>query len=163
MIRRWLPYPLLALGLFVMWLLLTQSFSPGQVLLGVLVTLFATRAMAALQPERSTIRSYRALFTLGLDVVGDIIRSNIAVARIILSRRADRVSGFVRMPLALSDRHGLAMLALIITATPGTIWVDFDRRRGILLIHVLDLIDEEAWVQLIKTRYEARLLEIFES
>jgi len=163
MIRRLLPYPLLAIGLFVMWLLLTQSFSPGQVLLGILVTLFATRAMAALQPERSPIRSYRTLFSLARDVIGDIILSNIAVARLILSPRKKRVSGFIRLPLTLSDRHGLALLALIITATPGTIWVDFNRRRGMLLIHVLDLVDEEAWIQLIKTRYEARLMEIFES
>ena len=53
-------------------------------------------------------------------------------------------------------------LALIVTATPGTLWVDFDRRRGTLLLHVLDLVDEESWIQLIKGRYESLLMEIFE-
>ena len=49
--------------------------------------------------------------------------------------------GFVQMPLELKSRHGLAVLALIITATPGTIWVEFDRARSILLVHILDLVD----------------------
>jgi len=163
MIRRWFPYPLLATGLFVMWLLLTQSFSPGQILLGAVVAFLATRAMAALQPERSRIGSVPALLKLAGVVAVDIVRSNIAVATIILSPRRERVSGFVRLPVDLRNRHGLTLLALIITATPGTCWVDFDRARGILLVHVLDLIDEDEWIRLIKRRYEALLLEIFES
>jgi multicomponent K+:H+ antiporter subunit E len=161
--RRWVPYPLLAAGLFVMWLLLTQSFSPGQVVLGGIVAILATHAMAALRPERSTIRSVPAIFKLAGIVAADIVRSNLAVASIILFPRQERVSGFVRLPVDLRNRHGLTLLALIITATPGTCWVDFDRARGILLVHVLDLVDEEAWIRLIKRRYEALLLEIFES
>lgn len=161
--RRWIPYPLLAAGLFLMWLLLTQSFSPGQVVLGGIVAILATHAMAALRPERSRIRSVPAVFKLAGSVAADIVRSNLAVASIILFPRQERVSGFVRLPVDLRNRHGLTLLALIITATPGTCWVDFDRARGILLVHVLDLVDEEEWIRLIKRRYEALLLEIFES
>jgi multicomponent K+:H+ antiporter subunit E len=61
-------------------------------------------------------------------------------------------------------RHpgGLAALACIITATPGTSWARYDAARNTLTIHVLDLVDEEAWVRLFKGRYERRLMEIFE-
>jgi multicomponent K+:H+ antiporter subunit E len=31
-----------------------------------------------------------------------------------------------------------------------------------MLLHVLDLIDEEAWVGIIKDKWERRLMEIFE-
>jgi len=71
------------------------------------------------------------------------------------------VAGFVQVPLALRNINGLAILACIITATPGTIWVQFDRSEGILLIHVLDLVDEDEWIRLIKNRYESLLMEIF--
>lgn len=91
----------------------------------------------------------------------DIVRSNFAVASIVLFRRRRRVAGFVRMPLELRSRHGLAVLALIITATPGTIWIELDRAEGTLVVHILDLVDEEEWIDLIKRRYEALLLEIF--
>ena len=58
--------------------------------------------------------------------------------------------------------YGLGLLALIVTATPGTLWVAFDPARGVLTLHVLDLIDEDAWIRTIKQRYERYLLEIFE-
>lgn len=163
MIRRWLPFPTLALGLFVMWLLLTQSFSPGQVVLGMLAAGFGIGAMAALRPNPSIVREWRTALQLTRIVVWDILRSNLAVARIVLSGRVRRTAGFVPLRLDLRDPHGLAVLALIITATPGTAWVQFDRVSGMLLIHVLDLVSEEEWARLIKTRYEAKLMAIFET
>ncbi len=160
---RWLPYPLLTLALLVMWLLLTQSVSPAQFVLGGAVALVASWTMARLQPEKPRIRSFRPIPRLAATVFADIVRSNVAVARIVLlpgQRR--RVSGFVSMPLDMRNRYGLTVLACIITATPGTLWVQFDRKAGILLVHVLDLVDEDEWIQLIKRRYERLLMEIFE-
>ena len=92
----------------------------------------------------------------------DIVRSNVAVARIVLLRdRPERVSGFVRLPLEMQSRYGLTVLACIITATPGTIWVEFDRRANVLVVHVLDLVDPDAWIRETKHRYERPLMEIF--
>ena len=161
--NRWLPYPLLALALLAMWLLLTQSLSPGQIVLGGGIALLATHAMAALKPEKARIRSYRPIPRLFVTVSGDIIRSNIAVARIVLGRsQRKRVSGFVRVPLDMQNRYGLTILACIITATPGSAWLEYDAARGTVLIHVLDLVDEKAWIDTIRNRYERLLLEIFQ-
>ena len=161
--NRWLPYPLLALALLAMWLLLTQSLSPGQIVLGGGIAVLATHAMAALKPEKARIRSYRPIPRLFVTVSGDIIRSNIAVARIVLGRsQRKRVSGFVRVPLDMQNRYGLTILACIITATPGTAWARYDSTRSVLIMHILDLVDEETWIHTIKGRYERRLLEIFQ-
>jgi multicomponent K+:H+ antiporter subunit E len=40
--------------------------------------------------------------------------------------------------------------------------MQYDSARGVLLVHVLDLIDEAAWIALIKRRYERLLMDIFE-
>lgn len=159
---RVLPYPLLTAALLIIWLLLT-SFSVGQVLLGGLVALTASRAMTALQPSKPRIRRWRVIPKLAGIVALDILRSNAAVFSIIAQgRRRERVSGFVAIPLDLRDRTGLAVLSCIVTSTPGTAWVEYDPASGILLIHVLDLVDKDEWVTLIKNRYEALLMEIFE-
>src|SRR3546814_15568353 len=63
-------------------------------------------------------------------------------------------SGFILLPLDLRSRYGLAVLGIIITATPGTLWMQYDSARSVLLVHVLDLVDEAAWIRLIKQRYE---------
>jgi multicomponent K+:H+ antiporter subunit E len=68
----------------------------------------------------------------------------------------------VEIPLDMRDPYGLASLACIITSTPGTLWVNFDGQKGALTIHVLDLVDKEEWIRIIKDRYERHLLEIFE-
>jgi multicomponent K+:H+ antiporter subunit E len=143
--------------------MLQQSLSPGQILLGIAVALLAARGGAALSPEHARIRLSRAIPRLALIVIADIVRSNVAVARIILARGGPRpTSGFIHLPLELRNRHGLAVLGMIITATPGTLWMQYDSARGVLLVHVLDLIDEAAWIALIKRRYERLLMDIFE-
>ena len=161
--KRWLPFPLLAASLFVMWLLLTQSFSAGQVILGAVVALLAAASMSILRRRSSRIRSWSKLGKLAAIVVADVARSNIAVAKIVLSPKSERNSSFIRLQLQLRDQQALAILALILTATPGTAWVQFDRSDGTLLIHVFDLVDEEAWIHLLKSRYERLLMEIFEA
>ena len=158
------PYPLMTSFLTITWLVLHFPFSSGDVVLGIGVALFASWATSLLGPPAGRIRFTAAIPRLVLYVLTDILRSNIAVARIILSERAvrDRAAGFVRIPLDLRNRQGLSVLAIIITSTPGTIWMEHDPNRNVLLIHVLDLVDHKHWIQQIKGRYESLLMEIFE-
>lgn len=159
--KRLVPFPLLTLGLLGMWILLT-GFSPGHVLLGAVVALVASRSMLALKAEPPRVRIGRAMLKLAGIVLADIVRSNIAVARIILFNPPDRHSDFIEMPTDLRSPYALATLALIITATPGSLWVQHDANRHVILIHILDFVDEAAWIKLIRERYERLLMEIFE-
>jgi multicomponent K+:H+ antiporter subunit E len=160
---RLVPFPLLSVGLLVLWLLLNQTVSLGHLLLGSLLALAGGWALSALQLPKGRVRRPGAILRLSSLVLADIVRSNIAVARIILGFGGrELTSGFVRIPIDLRTPYGLAALACIITSTPGTLWVNFDSAKGVLTIHVLDLIDESEWVRTIKDRYERHLLEIFE-
>jgi multicomponent K+:H+ antiporter subunit E len=159
---RLLPFPIVSASLLAFWLLLNQTLSPGHILLGSAVALIGGWGLAALRPPKAHPRRPGAIFRLAAVVFADIVRSNIAVARIILGpKRTERTPGFVEIPLELRDPYGLAALACIITSTPGTLWVDFNEASGILTIHVLDLVDKAEWVRTIKGRYERRLMEIF--
>ncbi len=159
---RLLPYPLLAASLLFMWLLL-NGFTAGHFLLGAAIALVAASTMSALQPSRPHIRRWSRIARLMGVVFIDILRSNIAVARINLGGgNLKVVSGFVVIPLEMRDPTGLAFLACIITSTPGTAWVEYRSAEDLLVIHVLDLVSENSWSDLIKGRYEALLMEIFE-
>ena len=162
MIKRILPYPLLFVGLLLMWVLLQQSAGPGQLLLGLLVAFGATHAMAALDPERPVVRRLDTAMVLLWRVLVDVLRSNIAVTIIILAGHRRQVrSGFLRVPLDLDDKTGLAVLACIVTATPGSAWLEHSAADNSVLIHILDLKDEQEWIDTLKLRYESLLLEIF--
>ena len=161
---RWLPHPLMALVLLLMWLLLNQSVSPGAFLLGGALAFAGSWALAALNPPKARLRRLSAVPGLLRDVLAEVVRSNCAVAAIILrpGRGRTRRAGFVLIPLAMRDPCGLAALACVLTATPGTVWVEYDSARGTMLLHVLDLTDDEEWVRTVKDKWERRLMEIFE-
>lgn len=164
--KRLLPYPLLAFCLLLAWLVLNDTLAPTDVLIGLLAGVAGAAAYARLEPPRRRVRrlAVPAVQLLGAFML-DVIQSNLAVVRIALraprGSRAPRVAGFLRIPLELKDPAGLAVLACIVTATPGTSWVRYDAAASILTLHVLDLADEEEWVRAFKHRYEQRLLEIF--
>jgi multicomponent K+:H+ antiporter subunit E len=159
---RLLPHPLLSAALVLMWLMLTR-FSLGHLLLGSVIAVLAGLALARIEPDAPRIRSWPALLRLIGIVSIDIVRSNWAVARLMLTngRHGARTSAFVVIPLRLRDPVPLALLAVILTATPGTAWLEHDRAAGTLLLHVFDMIDEEEWRVLIRDRYEALLMEAF--
>jgi len=157
------PY-LLILGLLTMWLILSNSVSPGQVTLGAVLAIVAVLAFGNMRPLVPHLHRPRTVLRLMFIVLIDVVRSNIGVARVILGLIRDRPvrSGFLRIPLDLRDPHGVAALAAIVTSTPGTVWADFTPDRSTLTLHVLDLQDEAALVRTIKERYERPLMEIFE-
>ena len=161
---RWLSYPLLSVALLTLWLLLQQSVSPGAILLGAVLAIAGSGALAALRPPKPHLRRVSAIPGLLRDVLLEIVRSNIAVGRLILWPGAAqaRHSGFVLIPLDMRSPHGLAALACILTATPGTLWVEYDSIESTVLLHVLDLVDEATWIRTVKTKWEFRLMEVFE-
>lgn len=161
--RTFLPYPILTLGLLVMWLLLNDSVAPEHILLGLLMGLAGGATYARLEPPRGKLGRWMvpAAQLIWLVMI-DVIRSNIAVFRIALRLSTrQRVEGFLSIPLELRDPRGLAVLAAIVTATPGTAWAHYEAAANVLTLHVLDLVNEDAWVRKFKHSYERRLMEIF--
>lgn len=156
--------PVLVAGLLALWLLLNASLSIGHVVLGIVLALGVAWASFVLRPLQPKLRRGYLAGALLFVVLRDIVRSNFNVARIVLglARGREVRAGFVKIPLMLKDPHGLAVLACIVTSTPGTVWVDLDPETSTLTLHVLDLRDEAVWIAWVKDPYERLLREIFE-
>ncbi|MBX4335983.1 Na+/H+ antiporter subunit E [Bartonella raoultii] len=155
------PFPFFSMAIVFMWLTL-NGFSFGQLLLGIIIALFSGWVMRFLEPEKITIKSWRAVFCLIFRVFIDSITSNLSVACFILTKKAQRQqSGFIVVPLLLKNRTALAVLACILSVTPGTVWIAYNRKNNELLLHVLNFKNEYNYQKLIKQRYEQLLLEIF--
>lgn len=160
---RVLPSPLLSGVLFLLWLLLSQSLSVSTLLMGALLSVVLPILTSGLRPAAVRVKKPGTILRLVVRVVLDMLRSNLAVGRAILTKRSEAVSSaFVRIPLDLRDPNGLAALATIICFTPGTSWAELAFDRSVLLIHVLEVGDEAALVAWIKQHYERPLMEIFE-
>jgi len=165
MMPRWLPFPLVSLGLCILWLLLNGSVEPAHLLLGALIGIAAPLLSRKLQPFgyprlRAPLQLARLLAMASVEVV----RSCFNVCCIVLFADYAKVnSQFIRVPLTIRDPHGLAVLSCLINMTPGTVWVEILPEGHELVLHVFDLHDVAWWVTTIQTRYEQPLIAIFET
>ncbi|MGE0110911.1 Na+/H+ antiporter subunit E [Aquabacterium sp.] len=163
MIRRLFPAPLLSLALLAIWLVLNRDYSLGQVLLGALVATLVPQMTQSLRPTPVRIRHLGVAFRLFMQVGWDVIVWNwrVLLGTLATHERLPR-GGFITVPLDLRDPSGLAVLAAIMCVIPGTIWSEIALDRSALLVHIFDLADAQDEIELIKTRYERPLMEIFE-
>jgi multicomponent K+:H+ antiporter subunit E len=161
--KRLFPAPWLSLALWILWLVLNLSISPGNLLLGAILGFCAPLMMRKLRPKQVRVRRPLTILRLLFVVGRDVITSNLIVAWGVLNagRRPPR-SRFVKVPLDLREAHGLAALSMICTVVPGTVWSELALDRSILLLHVWDLDDEAQFIEHFKTTYERPLMEIFE-
>jgi multicomponent K+:H+ antiporter subunit E len=164
MLRKIFPAPLLSLALAALWLVLNRDYGLGQWLLALLLGVIVPVLTQPLRPTPVSFSKPWTAFKLFWRVGGDVIVWNWRVLRGTLARTPPR-GGFVTVPLDLRDPNGLAVLAAIMCVIPGTIWSELALDRSALLVHLFELEDDNAAqseIDLIKTRYEKPLMEIFE-
>ena len=162
MIRRLLPHPALSLAVALIWLLLVNRFAWGSLVFALALGLVIPIVTEPYWPGRARLRSPRRILAyLGI-IIHDIVKANIDVARIVLFKpNADLRPAWLVVPLELTAPEAVAVLMGTITLTPGTVSCDLAEDGSALLVHALHCPDPAATTDEIKTRYEARLKEIF--
>lgn len=160
--RRLLPHPLLTPALAGVWLLLVNSATSGQILLGLALGWAIPLLTLRFWPE--TVRVYRPLTLLRfvIRVLYDILMANLVVARLILGRPERLRPVFVVVPLALKTDLAITLLANAICLAPGSVSTCLTLDRRYLLVHALDAADPGQLAATIKSHYETPLREVFE-
>ena len=160
---NWLiPHPFLTLLMTVVWMLLQNDLSWGMAVFGLILGVVIPRATAIWWPDRPVGFRAGRMVAYVILVLWDIVVANFQVAWIVLTRpNAKLRPAWVTVPLDLRQPEAITVLAGTITLTPGTVSADMSNTGRCLLVHVLDTDDPDAIRDEIKTRYEARLKEIF--
>ncbi len=161
MMRRILPRPLLALTVLLLWVLISSPISAGLLLLGSLLAIALPLLTRTFWPDPPRLaRPWQALRFIGV-FAADIFTANWRVARQVIGPLYRLSPAFVEVPLDLRDPFLATLLGSIVSLTPGTVAIDVDQQRWVLLVHALDAPDPQALVREIKERYEQPLKEIF--
>lgn len=160
---RWLlPHPLLTLLLAVVWIMLQNEVSLGMFVFGLILGILIPWGTSVWWPDTPQGFSMGKMLTYSLMVLWDIVVANIQVAWIVLTKpNAQLRPAWIVVPLDLVQPEAITLLAGTITLTPGTVSADLSDEGHSLLVHVLHTDDPDAVRDEIKTRYEARLKEIF--
>lgn len=159
---RLFPHPHLTLLLVVIWLALVNTLSLGHLLLGLFLGWGIVRISRSFLLSVPHLRKPLGLARFLLMVFYDIVLANLHVARLVLGAQSRLRPAFVEVPMDIQDEFLLSLLACVISLTPGTVSAGLSHDHKTLLLHVLDLDDQQQLIKQIKQRYEAPLLEIFE-
>lgn len=130
-----------ALGLVALWLLMSGLYKPLILGLGfcsVLLAVYISNRMD--QADNNTPLAYpigilatlKYLFWL----MGEIVKSNIAVSKIILSPKPGNKQNLFKVPVSCKSEIGQVVFANSITLTPGTITVETE--DDYFIVHALD-------------------------
>lgn len=160
--NRFLPRPRLSLALLVMWLLLQNSLTFPAIFFGAILGWLIPLMTHQLWPEEYRPMKYFLFFRFALVVLRDIILASAHVAYLILGPSRKLHPAFVTYPLELENEFTITVLANTISLTPGTVSANISRDKKYLLIHALDVEDEQELISSIKKHYEKPLREIFE-
>ncbi|WP_415404795.1 Na+/H+ antiporter subunit E [Tateyamaria sp. SN3-11] len=160
---RWLlPHPFLTLLLAVVWIVLQNEVTAGMAVFGVILGIIIPWGTSAWWPDTPTGFRLGKMLSYCMIVIWDIMVANVQVAWIVLTVPNSKLKpAWIVIPLDLRQPEAITVLAGTITLTPGTVSADLSDEGHSLLVHVLHTDDPDAERDEIKTRYEARLMEIF--
>lgn len=163
MIRRLFPHPYLSATLVIVWLLLVNRFAWGSLVFAIILAIAIPALTEPYWPDRARLRNPGKIAPYVLLVIKDIIVANVQVAMIVLFKPNHKLQpAWITIPLDLRSPEAITVLASTITLTPGTVSADLSQDGHALLVHCLHAPEPEEVIIDIKTRYEARLKEIFE-
>lgn len=100
------------------------------------------------------------LIGFALFYVGELVLSNLRLARDILTRPIHARPAVIAVPL--DELNDLQLLALnnLVTMTPGTLSLDISDDRRMLFIHAMYVSDPDAFRREIKEQYEKKIKEV---
>ena len=159
-LARAFPHPVLSILLALSWLVLSHSLALVHLLSAAVMGWLLPRLLRGFLIDTSAVH-WPSVLRLTIVVLVDIVKSNLMVARITLGSLKGIQPAWV--PVALQSDHPQvnALLASIITMTPGTVSAVVDNQRREILVHALNCDDPAALALDIQQRYEAPLLRIF--
>ncbi len=159
---------LLLLG---MWIILVGRLSIPTLALGLVGIVLATHLFGQIFLHGVKSRSLpdllaRALAFLRLVPVFllEAFRAAVNLVCMTLQPKLCFKPGVIRVPTTLKNPAAITLLANLVTLSPGTLTLDFDREEGCYYIHCIDVrdLDGEAGRRALIARYEEPLRRIFE-
>jgi multisubunit Na+/H+ antiporter MnhE subunit len=144
-------YVAAVVGLTGLYALALASFAPLDLLFGTVLSaalVFASRRFVfGDQPDEQVplLRRAVAFVPFAIMVFWQVLEGTWEVALITLHLRPLRRPGIVEVPIGEKTPAGVAVWAVIVGLTPGSYFVDVNRERGSVLIHIIDAGDPAAF------------------
>ncbi len=122
--------------LFLVWIGLTNSLDTQELIVGAVVAFVVAKFFT--KDENIDIGRLVIVYIKFLPIfLKNLVKSNIEVAKIVLTPNLPTNTGIVKLKTHLTNDHDKLLLANAITLTPGTITIELDNDD--LYVHVLSI------------------------
>lgn len=135
------------LTLAVVWCLLTGSFSGWNLVGGLFIGLFVISAYSHVLEGGGYARRLLGLIWFGLWFFMVLVRSNLQIAREILTPGWSQTPRILRYPVSGLTDVETTILASSITLTPGTLAIDVSDDGAFLYLHCMYARDRAAQIK----------------
>ena len=102
-----------------------------------------------------------AFFPFALIVVRDILVGAWQVAAVVLGLRPLRHPGIITVPIGDRSRLGVAVSTLVMTLSPGSMLIDIDWEKRLMLVHIIDGLDPHAFRNNMERFYQRYQRHVF--
>lgn len=158
--QRWLPHGFISILVGLTWIMMAHSLDASDILTAVILGIVIPKIVAPFIANTPDIK-WQGTIKLFFTVLWDIVISNFLVAKLVLGPKENLDPKWFRVPLETNHEQVNALLAMIITTTPGTVSAGIDQERGDILVHALSSSNTANDIAVIKHRYEKPLIQIF--
>lgn len=151
----------LHLSLAILWAMVTGGITLINLVIGYLVGGAVLHfAGSALGDPRYALRAYLLTALVGF-FLRELLVSSVRVAIDVLRPQLSMIPAVVAVPLELRDDLQIALLANLVSLTPGTLSIDVSEDRRTLYVHAMYGEDPELLRRQIKESFERRIQEAF--
>ncbi|SRR5690606_15077166 len=142
------------------WMFFQNSISVTTFTVGYLLGLLIIFIMRRFFSSRFYFYRILAIIKLLLIFIRELIYSNLAVLRNILSPKLTIQPGIFALDTKLTAEWEITLLANLITLTPGTLVINVSNDKKTLYIHAMDIKDVEDTVKSIRNTFEKTIMEV---
>jgi multicomponent Na+:H+ antiporter subunit E len=126
--------------MFIFWLILIPRYTIENIIAGLLVCwgVIWFSSDLLIEEDQASIYSRKGIklyFRYVVNLIIEIVKANIDVAKIVLSKNMDIQPHFFKVPLHIKKDLNKVIYANAITLTPGTLSVDIE--QDYILVHAL--------------------------
>ncbi len=154
---------LLSLVLALIWVAATGSFSALNLMFGLAIAALVLFVLRDRIGSETWARRARGIGALAWYFLKQVFAGAVRVVLLVANPNLGKAlnPAIVAVPIHLRTDAEIALLANLITLTPGTLSLDVSNDRSVLYIHVLALTTREKLIADVASGFEVRIAAVF--
>lgn len=146
--------------LAIVWMFVTEKFSPANLFIGFVVGYFITWGIARAGYKSGYFEKVPRSVAFVLWFLRELLVANLKMAYYTVAPLNRMKPGIIAVPLEPMTDFEISLLGNLITLTPGTLTLDVSDDRSVIYVHAVDASDPDGFVRSVQEGFARRVLDL---